>query len=143
MKNRFSASMLALGLAFAAIGASAEQPADPRLDLRFTPEESAVFLADMRAMLASIQGVMRGIGENDRAAIAAAARQSGNRMARATPASIRARIPQSFKDIGGPTHLAFEELALRAETDDMDALARHTAELMQQCAACHAMFRVR
>jgi len=142
MKNCIPTLSLALCLVFTAYGASAEQAADPRLDLRFTPEERAVFLADMRNMLASIQGVLKGIGDNDRAAIAAAARESGNRMARATPASIRAKIPQSFKDIGGPTHLAFEELALRAETDEMDALARHTAELMHQCAACHAMFRV-
>jgi|JFJP01.1.fsa_nt_gi hypothetical protein len=142
MKNRFSALLLALGLAITTSGASAEQPADPRHDLGFTAQERAVFLADMRNMLASIQGVLLGIGENDRAVIAAAARESGNRMARATPASIRAKIPQSFKDIGGPTHLAFEELALRAETDEMDALARQTAAVMQKCAACHAMFRV-
>ena len=142
MKNRFPALLFALGLAITSSGASAEQPADPRHDLGFTVQERAVFLADMRNMLASIQGVLLGIGENDRAVIAAAARESGNRMARATPASIRAKIPQSFKDIGGSTHLAFEELALRAETDEMDALARQTADVMQKCAACHAMFRV-
>lgn len=142
MNGQYRTLILTLGLMFTAT-ANAEQPADSRIDLGFTPAESAVFLADMRNMLASIQGVMQGIGENNRAAIAAAARQSGNRMARATPASIRAKVPNSFKAIGGPTHLAFEDIALRAETDEMDALARQTAELMQQCAACHALFRVR
>jgi hypothetical protein len=142
MNKRFTTLILSLGLAFAA-SANAKQPADSRIDLGFTEEESAVFLADMRNMLASIQGVMQGIGANDRAAIAAAARLSGNRMARATPASIRAKVPKSFKDIGGPTHLAFEDLAVRAEAEEMDALARQTAEIMQQCAACHALFRVR
>ena len=122
--------------------ASGDQPADSRVDLKLTPEERAVFLADMRNMLASVQGIMQGIGESDRARIVAAARQSGNRMARATPASVRAKLPQSFRDLGGPTHMMFEELAVRAETDDMDSLARDTANLMNQCMACHAMFRV-
>jgi cytochrome c556 len=39
--------------------------------------------------------------------------------------------------------MMFEELAVRAETDDMDSLARDTADLMKQCLACHAAFRVR
>ena len=121
---------------------TAADAADGRYNLKLTPQERAVFLADMRKMLASVQGVMQGIGESDRVRIAAAARLSGNLMARATPASIRARIPQSFRDIGGPTHQMFEELAVRAETDEMDALARFTGELMNQCAACHATFRV-
>jgi hypothetical protein len=81
-----------------------------------------VFLADMRDTLASIHRVLQGIGSSDRAQITAAARRTGNSMARATPASIRARIPQSFRDIGGPTHQMFEELAIRAETDDVVGL---------------------
>jgi hypothetical protein len=116
---------------------------DSRINLNLTAEERAEFLAEMRNMLASIQGLMQGIGEGDRERIAAAARQSGNRMARATPVSVRAKLPQSFRDIGGPTHMMFEELAVRAETDDMDSLARDTADLMKQCLACHAAFRVR
>jgi cytochrome c556 len=86
---------------------------------------------------------MQGMGEADRNRIAESARRSGNRMARATPASVRAKPPQSFRDIGGPTHMMFEELAIRAETDDMDMLAGEAGRLMNQCMACHATFRVR
>jgi hypothetical protein len=93
-------------------------------------------------MLASIQGTLQGIGDADRDRIAAAARQSGNRMARATADAVRAKLPQVFGDIGGPTHVLFEELAVRAETDDMDSLARDAAQVMNQCLACHAAFRV-
>lgn len=113
------------------------------MDLGLTPEERVEFLAEMRQMLASVQGILQGIGTEDRNRIAAAARLSGNRMARATPDSVREKLPQSFGDIGGPTRLLFEELAVRAETDEMDSLARFTAELMNQCVACHAVFRVR
>jgi len=141
MKPRY-AFLLAMTLACTTSHADGVRPADARINLNLTPEERAVFLADMRNMLASIQGVMQGIGESDRERIAAAARQSGNRMARATPASIRAKTPQAFRDIGGPTHMLFEELAVRAQTDDMDSLTRDTANLMNQCMACHATFRV-
>lgn len=135
---------LSLSLACACVLSNAigAEPADPRIDLRFTPQERAEFLAEMRQMLASIQGILQGIGTGDRDRIAESARLSGNQMARATPDSVRAKLPQSFRDIGGPTHLLFEELAIRAETDEMDGLARFTAELMNQCVACHAAFRV-
>ncbi len=114
---------------------------DGRIRLGMTAAERVEFLAEMRQMLTSIQGIIAGIGTEDREQIAAAARYSGNRMARATPTSLRQRLPQSFQDIGGPTHMMFEEIAIRADTDDMADLAVLTGETMQQCLACHAMFR--
>jgi len=115
--------------------------ADPRQSLGLTDAERIEFLAEMRQMLVSIQGIVAGIGKEDREAIAAAARLSGNRMARATPASVRAKLPQSFKEIGGPAHLLFEEIAIRAETDDMTDLAILTGRTLEQCLVCHARFR--
>lgn len=116
--------------------------ADPRFNLQFSEDYRAEFLAEMRNMLGSVQGIMQGMGEGDRAKIAASARISGNRMARATPAEVRAGLPQAFRDLGGPTHLMMEELAIRAEADEMDELARFSGEIMQQCMACHALYRV-
>jgi hypothetical protein len=115
---------------------------DQRISLGFTEAEKAEFLIEMRQMLVSIQGVISGIGENNPEKIITAARHSGNRMARATPETIKAKTPQSFKEIGGPTHMMFEELAIRADTDDMESLTVLTGEIMQQCVACHAMFKV-
>jgi hypothetical protein len=123
-------------------GAVAEEKnSDKRIRLGLTPAEKTVFLSEMRQMLASIQGIITGIGNENRKLIIKSARLSGNRMARATPDSVRKKLPQSFKDIGGPTHMMFEELVVRAETDDMDMLASFTGRLMQQCIACHAMFK--
>ena len=116
---------------------------DGRFNLRLTPAEQADFLAEMRVMLGSVQGVVQGIAESDRAAIEKSARISGNRMARATPASIRAKLPPAFQELGAPTHMMFEELAVRAATDDMDQLAAHLGQTLRQCMACHATFKVR
>ncbi len=115
--------------------------ADTRMSLGLTESESAVLRSEMREMLASIQGIITGIGAHDRDLIMRSARHSGNRMARNTPSSIREKLPQSFRDLGGPTHMSFEELVIRAETDDMDMLAEFTGELMQNCLACHAQFK--
>lgn len=134
---------LILLIAFPVHAERINEPAlvDNRIKLDLSPAERAEFLAEMQKMLGSVQGILQGIGESDRDLIAGAARLSGNRMARATPNAVRAKLPQSFKDIGGPTHLMFEELAVRAETDDMDMLARETGKLMNQCMSCHATFR--
>ncbi|WP_127478403.1 hypothetical protein [Sulfurivermis fontis] len=136
--------LLALALLTSAalpVASAAEPDGDPRHRLGMTPAERVEFLAEMRQMLTSIQGIIAGIGTEDRERIAAAARYSGNRMARATPDSLRRRLPREFQEIGGPTHMLFEEIAIRAETDDMADLAVLTGQTMQQCLACHAMFR--
>lgn len=124
-----------------ALPAAADSAPDTRISLGMTPVERAQFLSEMQQMLGSIQGVLHGIATEDRTLIAAAAARSGNVMARATPDSLRQRLPEGFKKLGGPTHLLFEELVVRAETDDLRDLLQHTANLMQQCMQCHAQFR--
>lgn len=144
--SRFLAVLVAAliwPLAAAAGGPAVAAPVDARFNLRLSPAEQSQFLAEMRVMLGSVQGIVQGIAESDREVIAKFARISGNRMARATPASVRAKLPPAFQEIGGPTHLMFEELALRAETDDMDQLMALLGRTLNQCMACHAAFRVR
>jgi hypothetical protein len=114
---------------------------DNRTSLGFTATEKDAFLSEMREMLASIQKIMVGIGTENRKMISSAAHYSGNRMARDTPESIKKKTPLAFKEIGAPTHMMFEELVIRAETDDMGTLAEFTGELMQKCLACHALFK--
>ena len=140
---RRRATAAGLALIFALLAQPGQAAEDLRTELRLTPAERAEFLAEMRVMLGSVQGIVQGIAEGDREAIARFARVSGNRMSRATPAPVRAKLPPAFQDLGGPTHLMFEELAIRAESDDMDQLSHQLARTLQQCMACHAAFRLR
>jgi cytochrome c556 len=143
-RTRLVVSLIFLGGIAAMARADTPESADTRTSLGLTQSERAEFLAQMRQMLASVEGIVSGIGVGDREKIAAAARASGNRMARATPALVRAKMPQAFKELGGPTHMAFEEIAVRAESDpifDTDGLAKLTGETMRKCMACHALFR--
>lgn len=114
---------------------------DTRTSLDLTKSEKALFLTEMRQMLVSIQGILAGIGANDRELIIKSARYSGNRMARETPESIKEKTPAAFKELGGPTHMMFEELVIRAEDDDMESLTLFTSELMKNCLACHSQFK--
>ncbi|GAB6041310.1 hypothetical protein [Endothiovibrio diazotrophicus] len=139
--SRTSTSLLLLLALFTMGRAAAETTEDPRQSLGLTPGERVQFLSEMRGMLASVQGIVAGIATEDRDRIIAAAHHSGNRMARATPDSVRAKLPHTFKALGGPTHLLFEELAVRAEVEEMDSLTALTGELMKQCLACHEQFR--
>lgn len=125
-----------------ACSTSAAEP-ESRIRLRLTPDEQTAFLSEMRVMLGSVQGIVQGIADSDRETIARFASQSGKRMARATPPSVVARLPAAFAAIGEPTHLMFDELAVRAETDDMDMLTGQLAYTLKQCMACHAAFTVR
>ena len=115
---------------------------DQRKSLGLNPAEKAEFLAEMQQMLGSIQGWIHGIALEDSAMIIKAAQYSGNRMARATPDSVRAKLDDEFKSIGGPTHLMFEELIIRAETDPTDELLLFTAKIMNNCMSCHAKYKV-
>ena len=125
-----------------AVSANSSDKLDTRISLNMTEPEKNEFLSEMRQMLVSIQGIMMGIGTEDRDLIIRSARYSGNRMARKTPQSLRQKLPASFKELGGPTHMMFEELVIRAETDDMATLSEFTGELMHQCLSCHDMFKV-
>lgn len=135
------AGLLAFPAVHAEVEATSVSTFARRIDLRLTPEEQAQFLGEMRNMRGSIQDILLGLGASDRSKIIEAARRSGNRLARATPASVRTKMPQAFRDIGGHTHMMFEELAVRAETDDMEMLADETGQLVTQCLARHAAFR--
>ncbi len=126
---------------FSALSNEVTSP-DKRVSLGLTATEEVEFLSEMRQMLTSIQGILEGIGEEDRTKIIKSARYSGNRMANETPDSIKKKTPGSFKEIGGSTHMMFEELVIRAEDDDMETLTTFTSDLMKKCLACHAMFKV-
>lgn len=115
---------------------------DSRQSLHLTDDEKRVFLADMRKMLASVQGITLALAAQDRQAMIDAAKVSGNQMARDTPMSIKQKLPPSFQAIGAPMHLSFEEFAIRAEMDDVADLTLYLGQMMNYCMACHAAFKV-
>jgi len=139
--KKYIHSILFLSFALLATASLADDALDTRTSLNLNEVEKNAFFSEMRQMLSSIQGVIMGIGTENRELIIQSARASGNRMARSTPESIRQKLPQSFKKLGAPTHLLFEELVIRADSDDMATLAEFTGQLMRQCLSCHTQFK--
>jgi hypothetical protein len=107
-KTKFLMLLFLISSYSISVFASDIKKTDSRLSLDLTATEKNQFLSEMREMLRSVQGIITGIGEEDREMIFRYARMSGNQMARNTPESIRKKLPQSFKEIGGPTHMMFE-----------------------------------
>jgi hypothetical protein len=116
---------------------------DGRTSILLAPAERNLVLAEMRAFLQATQGVLVGAAKGDLAAAAGAARGVGVAAQREVPVSLMGKLPMGFKQLGFDTHSRFDQLALNAETlgDPAQTLGA-LGELMSNCVACHAAFRI-
>jgi hypothetical protein len=133
---------LGIGLGLAAPGRG-QPPGDSRQRLTLPAPARDKVLAEVRHMLESVNGVLRGVAANDLAAAEKAARAAGTVMAvEMDPAMMRALLP-AFRELGLQTHRAFDELAdrLKAGGTREDAI-RGLAGVTGNCVACHALYRL-
>jgi hypothetical protein len=79
----------------------------------------------------------------DLAASAAAARKAGVAAQGGVPASLVAKLPIGFKQLGFDTHSRFDQLAMDAEDlgDPMQVL-ESLSVLLRNCVTCHAAYRI-
>jgi len=139
--------LFALGsalLAYKFMWQGATVPAsDGRSVILLTPGERDLVLAEMRAFLQAVQGVIASSRSGDMEAVAAAARQVGGAAQGEVPASLVGKLPGEFKVLGFDTHSKFDTLALDAEQlGDPDHSLEQLTELMSNCVACHAAYRI-
>jgi cytochrome c556 len=133
-----------LFLVFNIAGAAARGPAEPSADGRQRIVLSRVqrdqVLAEMRRMLESVNGVLRGYVANDLPTIASAARASG--MAMAADPELKKKVPAAFLRLGMQTHKGFEDLPDQATAGGTreEALAA-LAAISNNCVACHTIYR--
>ena len=116
---------------------------DGRQAIMLNPDEKDLILAEMRTMLASVQGVVEGIANEDMKQVALAARQSGSATAAQVPAGLMAKLPLGFKQLGHDAHLGFDEITVGAENDEPgELLLVRLGERLNNCVACHATYRL-
>jgi mono/diheme cytochrome c family protein len=116
---------------------------DNRIAIRLTAGERDLILVEMRAFLASVQQITQGIANKDMPLIANSARSVGRAAQQAVPGSLMGKLPLAFKQLGGDTHNRFDLLALDAEQlEDENHTLLQLGELMQNCVACHAAYRL-
>jgi cytochrome c556 len=106
-------------------------------------ESTRVFvLAEMRGMLASIQGVTEAIARRDWQAAIDAAGKTGLKAFEGMPKPIMMELPEDFRMMGRETHMAFDEVAKAAiATADPSAVSAKLADALQFCVACHQTYR--
>jgi hypothetical protein len=116
---------------------------DTRQHLALPPVARDKVLAEMRLMLESVNGILRGVVANDLPAVEQAARASGLTMAVELDPKIMQQLLPAFRELGMQTHRAFDDLADRIKAGGTrdDAIRALTA-LTGNCVACHAVYRV-
>ena len=116
---------------------------DGRQALSLEPAERDLVLAEMRAFLESVQNITQGVSEENMPMVVEAARRVGAAAQQAVPGSLVGKLPLEFKKLGFDTHKQFDMLALDAEQlGDPDHALAQLSTLMQNCVACHAVYRI-
>ena len=116
---------------------------DGRTAILLDGGERDLVLAEMRAFLHATQVVLVGATKGDLVAASAAARGVGAAAQRGVPASLMGKLPLGFKQLGFDTHSRFDQLAMDAESlGDANQTLTALSELMSNCVACHAAFRI-
>lgn len=120
-----------------------ETGADTRERLVMEARERDKVLAEMRAMLEAIDGILQGLTQKDPAAVAERARSGGMAIAADIDPNIRKQLPENFVDLGMRTHKAFDELARVTEAGATEeAILSHLASITGNCVGCHAAYRI-
>ncbi len=116
---------------------------DGRLAVQLPPSGRDLVLAEMRAMLKSVQGVVAAVAARDMKQVAVAARASGTAAAVDMSPQLMAALPLEFKQLGMSVHKGFDEIAAAAEQGmaPSEMLSQLGAQL-NACVACHASYRL-
>lgn len=116
---------------------------DGRMAIILPAGERDLVLAEMRGFLESLQAITEGLAEKDMVAIYASAHEVGMINAQAVPASLMSKLPLDFKNLGMKTHQAFDGVAMEAkDMGDEHIILTKVSEIMLNCTACHAAFRL-
>lgn len=136
-------ALVALGPFAAAPGHAQAPAADARQRLALSAPARDKVLAEMRAMLESLHGVLSGLAAGDRTAAERAARAAGMGTAADVDPEIKRQLPPGFLSLGMRTHQGFDRLAdqIRAGAPVPEALGAVT-RVTANCVACHASYRL-
>ena len=116
---------------------------DRRSAIVLEPAERSLVLTEMRGFLTAVQAITEAVTRNDATAIAAAARPMGMAAAAGVPATLAAKLPLEFKQLGHSVHEDFDRLALDADAlGDVKHAHAQLSETLKKCVACHALYQI-
>jgi hypothetical protein len=143
MLRRFIILALVGAVAAVSLATPEAQPVDRRQRIVVPPAARDRVLAEMRAMLESVHGVLRALATGDLAAGEKAARASGLATAADVEPEVKRALPPQFLSLGMQTHRGFDRVAenLRAGAA-REAIVASLAEVTSLCVGCHAAYRL-
>ncbi len=117
---------------------------DGRTAILLDASEQTFFLNEMRSFLIAVQKITDGIEKDDMQQIASAARKVGVVGFSQVPASLIGKMPLAVKKMGRATHQAFDQMAMDAESlADKEHTLSQLNQILSNCTACHALYRIR
>ncbi len=123
--------------------ATTASPGDDRLPVAVTEPTRIFILAEMRGMLAAVQGVAEAAGRRDWPAAASAARKSGLKAFQGMPKQVMMELPEEFRALGRQSHSAFDALSDAAMASaDPAIVSSKLAEALELCVGCHQTYRL-
>lgn len=117
---------------------------DDRQPITLMEHERAFIRREMRGFLDGIREILDAAAAGDRARVVAAARRAGMNGPESDhiPKSLGPKLPMEFKQLGLATHRGFDQIAQEVERSDASQAPRRVADIMGNCVACHATWRV-
>lgn len=112
---------------------------DGREAVMLSAGERDFILAEMRQMLASVQGIVTAVAEDDMAAVKEIALAIGTAEVRKVPKSLMLKLPRDFKNLGTDNHREFDDVAAITDQGGKAVTAR-LGILMSNCVGCHESY---
>ena len=121
-----------------------EQASDGRMAIKLNENEKNLVLEEMRAfLLRALSRLLLLINKKDLKQVEKSARAVGRAAQNAVPGTLMGKLPMEFKKLGVDTHNKFDLLAMDAEQlEDAAHSMNQLEELLQNCVACHASYRI-
>jgi hypothetical protein len=137
-------ALAALTYQFLIAGKTTTVAGDARIAIVLEPAERGLILAEMRGFLGAIQVMTEALARADLKPAAAAARAMGMQATHDVPATLAAKLPLEFKQLGFSVHQDFDRLAVDAEAFGDGPLAlQQLGQILAKCVACHGAYQLK
>ena len=119
-----------------------ETGSDGREAVILSESERNFILGEMRNMLASVQGIVAAVAEDDMKSVEEIALAIGSAEVRNVPKSLMLKLPRDFKAMGTENHLEFDQVAAQSKNGGK-AVLNQLGQLMVNCVGCHESYSLK
>ncbi|RPJ75791.1 MAG: hypothetical protein EHM20_08385 [Alphaproteobacteria bacterium] len=116
---------------------------DNRKAVRLSPSERDIVLGEMRLLLKAVNGVFRGLGQNDQTFIVKAIEPVGIAMAADINPMLMGKLPMEFKQLGMSVHKDFDDLNADIKKGiGNEIIIKRMGDITSKCIACHEAYQL-